>query len=343
MRIRAQAPLRVSFAGGGTDFVSYFEKHGGVVLSSTIDKYVHATLLSTQNRHVIVNDLDRGTTAEYGLNEKLAYDGDGDLVKAVINYFQLKQKLTGFRLSIHTDVPRGSGLGSSSASVVTLISLFQRWLSIPMTRYEIAELAYQIERVTLGMLGGKQDHYAAAFGGINLIEFFKEKVIVTPVRIRKTVISRLENCTLLCYIGRRRASQTIIENQLDNYLNQKHQTLNAMTALKQIAVEMKKVLIQENLTTFGEFLHAAWISKTQMAKQITNDSIDLMYEIARNNGAFGGKLLGTGGGGYLFLLCPLQKKKLIAQRLEQQGGRVIKFTFDFRGVQSWYDPHRTLL
>ena len=335
MRIQARAPLRISFAGGGTDITPYFEEHGGVVLSTTINKYAHALLISTPSSHIEIKDLDQGTVVKYSINEQLAYDGNADFAKAIINYFQMKHSLTGFRLYISTDVPRMSGLGASSASVVALISLFQRWLSLPMKSPEIAELAYQIERVHLGMLGGKQDHYAATFGGLNLIEFFKERVVVNRLRIEKAVISQLENCTLLCYTGIRRVSEKIIENQLNNYLSQKYQTVTAMAELKQLALEMKQALLNESLETFGELLHQAWISKKKMTEQITNDSIDQMYETARKHGALGGKLLGAGGGGYLFFLCPIHKTTHVAQKLEQVGGRIVRFAFDFKGVQSW--------
>ena len=188
MIIRSKAPLRISFAGGGTDVPPYPEERGGAVLSTTINKYAYATLIPRDDDTINVTSLDYDIVAKYHTDEKLFYDGELDLIKAVINNMGTTQ---GLDLFMHSDAPPGSGLGSSSTVVVALVGLFQKWLNRPLTHYDLAELAYKIERVDLKIKGGKQDQYAATFGGFNYIEFNAESTIVNPLRIHRTVINEL--------------------------------------------------------------------------------------------------------------------------------------------------------
>jgi D-glycero-alpha-D-manno-heptose-7-phosphate kinase len=272
--------------------------------------------------------------AKYHVDDELLYDGELDLVKAVIKNMA-NGNGRGLDFFMHSDAPPGSGLGSSSTVVVALIGLIQRWKHLPLTSYDIAELAYQIERVDLGIKGGMQDQYAAVFGGFNFIEFGESAVIVNPLRIEPDILNELQYSLLLCYTGRTRLSGNIITTQVKNYVRGEGDVLAAMDELKNITLDMKNALLQGNLTDFGALLHEAWINKKKMASQITTSTIDVLYETAREHGALGGKILGAGGGGYLLVYSPFDRKHIIAEALEKHGGQVVEFTFDFHGLTTW--------
>jgi D-glycero-alpha-D-manno-heptose-7-phosphate kinase len=332
--IRSKAPLRISFSGGGTDISPYKDEYGGVVLSATIDKYAYGSLRLKDERTVTVKSLDYDIVAKYNLDDDMAYNGELDLVKAVIKNMNNGFK-QGMEFFIHSDAPPGSGLGSSSTMVVALIGLIKHLQRLPMTNYELAELAYKIERLDLGIQGGMQDQYAAVFGGFNFMEFGASRVVVNPLRIPKEVINELEYNLLLCYTGRTRLSANIITSQIESYKSKERTVLEAMEELKKITVEMKNALLQGRLSDFGRLLHEAWINKKQMAKQITTSNIDALYETARAHGAIGGKILGAGGGGYLLLFCEFDKKHVVAEELEKIGGQIVEFTFETNGLQTW--------
>jgi D-glycero-alpha-D-manno-heptose-7-phosphate kinase len=209
MLIRAKAPLRISFAGGGTDIYPYPQKEGGCVISATINKYAYGSLRPTENDQINIKSLDFDTFLNYKIDEELIYDGKLDLIKAAIIKFE-GSKSQGFDLFLHSDAPPGSGLGSSSTMMVTLVGLLKEFKKIPLTDYEIANLAYIIERKDLGIKGGLQDQYAATFGGFNYIEFLKDRVIVNPLRISQDVINELEHNLILCYTGKTRVSDNIM-------------------------------------------------------------------------------------------------------------------------------------
>ncbi|MFQ5605822.1 MAG: GHMP kinase [bacterium] len=333
MIIRSKAPLRISFAGGGTDISPYVEEKGGVVLSATIDKYAYGSLKLRDDRNISVQSLDYDIVAKYNLDD-MNYDGELDLVKAVIKNMNNGYQ-HGFEFFIHSDAPPGSGLGSSSTMVVALIGLIKHLQHLPITDYELAELAYKIERQDLGIKGGMQDQYAAVFGGFNFIEFGPSAVIVNPLRIASEIINELEYNLLLCYTGKTRLSANIINSQIESYVQNQKSVLQAMDELKKITIELKNALLQGRLDDFGRLLHEAWINKKKMAKQITTSTIDTLYQTARENGALGGKILGAGGGGYLLLYCEFDKKHLIAEKLEALGGQIVEFTFDYHGLQTW--------
>lgn len=332
MIIRSKAPLRISFAGGGTDVPPYPEERGGAVLSTTINKYAYATLIPREDDTINVKSLDYDIVAKYRTDEKLFYDGELDLIKAVINNMEAKQ---GLDLFMHSDAPPGSGLGSSSTVVVTLVGLFQKWLNTPLTDYDIAELAYKIERKDLGVQGGKQDQYAATFGGFNYIEFHTRSTIVNPLRIKRDILNELEYRLLLCYTGKTRLSANILKEQVDKYVKKEKKSVEALDELKAICIDMKNALLRGHLNEFGELLHQGWMNKKKLASQITNHEIDKLYETARENGAIGGKILGAGGGGYLLLFCEFDKKHILAEKLENLGGQIVDFGFDFKGLQTW--------
>ncbi|HEX7976160.1 MAG TPA: hypothetical protein VF498_17255 [Anaerolineales bacterium] len=335
---RAKAPLRISFAGGGTDVSPYADERGGLVLNATVDKYAYATLRVTDDHQITIKSLDYRTIAKFDLDQPLVYDGQLDLVKATIRRLNGPASngvSSGFELSLHTDAPPGSGLGSSSALVVAIIGVFSRWLRLPLTDYEIASLAYQIERIDLGIKGGRQDQYASAFGGFNLMEFYGDRVIVNPLRIPDDILNELHYSLMLFYTGGTRLSAHIIDAQTQGFVQREGPVVAAMDEVKRLATETKNALLRGRLEEFGSLLHESWVNKKKMAASITNSQIDEMYSEARRLGALGGKMSGAGGGGYMFIYCPFESQSAIAGRLESLGARQEHFSFERKGLQTW--------
>lgn len=335
MIIRSRAPLRISFGGGGTEVEPYLSERGGVVLNTTIDRYAYGTLRLRDDHQISITSLDYDLVTRHKLDEPLHYDGNLDLVKAVIQRLNGGNQAQGLDLFLHSDAPPGSGLGSSSTVVVALIGLFQHWRRLPLTDYEIADLAYQIERVDMGLKGGKQDQYAATFGGFNFIEFYRDATIVNPLRVPWDTMNELHYNLLLCYTGQTRLSARIIDTQVERYVQRKEEVLEAMDQLKQVATALKNALLRGRLDDFGALLDTAWINKKKMAAQISDPRIDELYETARKHGALGGKISGAGGGGYMFFYCQFDKKHCVAEQLERLGAEVVDFSFDLRGLQTW--------
>jgi D-glycero-alpha-D-manno-heptose-7-phosphate kinase len=264
----------------------------------------------------------------------MVFDGQLDLAKAAILRLGAKNS-HGFDVFLHTDAPPGSGLGSSSALMVTLVGLVKEFTNLPLTEYEIARLAYVIERQDLGIQGGLQDQYAASFGGFNFIEFEKDRVIVNPLRISRDVTNELEHNLLLCYTGTTRRSDHIIEDQIRRFEQNQDKTVGALRQQKQLALDMKNALLQHRLNDFGDLLDSAWQSKKNLSPKISNSKIDEVYEEARNQGALGGKMTGAGGGGYMLFYCLFEKKHKVAAALRKLGVVATEFGFDHRGLQTW--------
>lgn len=330
--IRARSPLRISFAGGGTDVSPYDVERGGVVLSATINKFTYASLVPQTNREIQVQSLDYDVVAKYRTDSALVYDGELDLVKAAIRHLGSGD---GLNLFLHSDAPPGSGLGSSSSLVVTLIGALARWRRQPMSSYEVARLAYHIEREDLAIKGGKQDQYAASFGGFNFIEFLGDTVVVSPLRIPPEVANELEYRLLLCYTGRTRLSANIVERQISSYVQKREDVVAALDGTKRTAIALKNCLLQGRLDDFGRLLHEGWEHKKRFDPAISTPQIDAMYAAALEQGASGGKILGAGGGGYLLLFCAFDRKHLVARRLEEMGGQIVDFGFEGRGLDTW--------
>jgi D-glycero-alpha-D-manno-heptose-7-phosphate kinase len=331
--IRAKAPLRISFGGGGTDVPPYPEERGGAVLNATIDKYAYCSLRVRDDNLVNITSLDYNLVAKYSLADtQQEYDGKLDLVKATLKTLNVQN---GVDLFLHSDAPPGSGLGASSTVTVAMVGAFKRWLNLPYSNYEIAELAYSIERLEAGIKGGRQDQYAASFGGFNFIEFQGRTTIVNPLRISAEVLNELEYRLVLCYTGMTRLSAGIIDDQVSGFVQKKEEVVRALDETKALAIAMKNALLLGQIDEFGLLMHQAWESKKMFSKRITNPDIDNLYEIARQNGAIGGKLLGAGGGGYLLCLCEFDRRHVLAKKLEEQGAKVVNFAFEFNGLQTW--------
>jgi D-glycero-alpha-D-manno-heptose-7-phosphate kinase len=329
---RARAPLRLSFCGGGTDVAPYPEEHGGMVLSATINQYAYASLRPRRDSRLTLASLDYDVVAKYDHPRRVRFDGSLDLIKAVVRALGVRR---GADLWVHSDAPPGSGLGSSSTLVVALIGVLSEWLQRPLSGYETAELAYRIEREDMALAGGRQDQYAATFGGFNFIEFHADATVVNPLRIRPEVLQELEYRLLLCYMGQTRQSARIIERQTAAYRAGHASTVEALHRLKQETLEMKKALLLGQVDALGELLHQAWESKKRLDESITNPHVDRLYRLARREGAIGGKMPGAGGGGYFLLLSRFDRKHRVAAALEKHGGQVVPFQFERRGLMSW--------
>jgi len=335
MIVRAKAPLRISFCGGGTDVSPYTEERGGVVLSATIDKYAYASLRPIAEREIRVTSLDFNLTRGFPLETPLSIDGELDLVKGVLNHFRPAGFPSGFEMFIHSDAPPGSGLGSSSTMVTTMVGVMAEWLRRPLTPYEMAELTYTIERVDLGQAGGRQDQYSATFGGFNFMEFHERYTVVNPLRLRPATINELEYSLLLCYTGATRMSAHIVEKQARAYADGDPEVLASLDEMKRLTLEMKALLLTDRLADFAQRLHQAWEWKKKLQSEISNTMIDALYLRARDAGALGGKILGAGGGGFLLLMVPFERKPAVAAALEAAGGRILAFAFEERGLQTW--------
>lgn len=332
MIIRSKAPLRISFGGGGTDVPPYPRERGGVVLSTTIDKYAYASIIPRSDSRISTKTLDYDIVAKYGGNDKDTRQSHIDLVKAAYKVMRLEG---GTDIFLSNDARPGCGLGSSSAQIVAVVGSFKHWKKLPFTDYGIANTAFQIENDELGNHSGKQDQYAATFGGFNFIEFYDDTVVVNPLRIKDDALNELGSHLILCYTGETRLSAGIINDQASRYMRGEEEVVRALDKVKEVAIAMKEALLLGQINELGLLLHEAWCEKKKFSRKITNPHIDELYEVAKKNGAIGGKLLGAGGGGYLLLFCEFDKKHIVAEKLEKAGGRVTDFNFEPKGLQTW--------
>jgi D-glycero-alpha-D-manno-heptose-7-phosphate kinase len=332
---RAKAPLRVSFAGGGTDVPPFPEREGGLVLSATINRYAHGTLRPRTDGRIKVESLDLGIALEYGADEGVDYDGNLDLVKAAIRRVAQLEEPRGIDLFLHTAAPPGSGLGASSALIVALTGLLKDYHKLSLTDYEIAQLAWQVEREDLNLSGGLQDQYAATFGGFNFIEFHADRVIVNPLRIHPTTVLELESNLVLCFTGVTRAGDHIIEDQTSRYESSDEDALTGMRMQKELAIAMRDALLMGRLSQFGELLGLAWEHKKRMSPRISTPVIDEAYAEAQAHGAIGGKVTGAGGGGFMLFYCPPGTRHRVLARLHEFGLKEAEFSFDQQGLRTW--------
>ena len=338
MKIRSKAPLRLGFAGGGSDVSPYSELYGGLILNATINLYAYCTIEETDDDSVTVTATDLGVSQTHSLGSELPIDGTLDLHKGVFNRvikdFGVTPKAC--RITTYSDAPAGSGLGSSSTMVVCILKAFVEWYNLPMGDYEIARLAYQIERVDLGLSGGKQNQYAAAFGGFNYMEFLPDgNVIVNPLRVKRWIVDELESSIVLYYTGASRSSAAIIEEQKKNTSSGKSDAVEAMHRIKQSAIDMKRVLLEGNMEGFSRILGKAWEDKKKMASAITNPMIQAAFDVAFAAGATAGKVSGAGGGGFIIFMTDPAKRRLVINALNGMPGQVVGFQFSEGGTHGW--------
>lgn len=339
MIVRARAPLRLGLAGGGTDVSPYCDTYGGLVLNATIDKYAYTTLEPGMDARVRLVASDRQERWEGEAEPELTLDGRLDLHKGVYNRivrdFNCGEPLS-LTLTTHTDAPPGSGLGSSSTLVVSMVKAFVEWLNLPLGEYDIARLAYEIERVDVGLSGGRQDQYAATFGGFNFMEFHpEERVVVNPLRIKNWILSELEASLLLYFGGVSRESAQIIDEQSANVRRQDTTAIEAMHALKQEALAMKENLLRGDFAGLIGSMEAGWQAKKRMARSISNPEIEEIYDLTRRAGARAGKISGAGGGGFMMLLVDPVRRMDVMRALQQTRGRVHTCHFTKYGTQGW--------
>lgn len=338
MIIRSRAPLRIGLAGGGTDVSPYSDQYGGAILNATISLFAYATIEPVDTGKIIIHAIDKKEIIEFDAAEELPIDGDLVLAKGIYNRIvkEFVHKPLSFRLSTYVDAPAGSGLGTSSTLVVAILGAFTEWLKLPLGEYDMAKLAFDIERKDLAMAGGKQDQYAATFGGFNFMEFYRDdKVIVNPLRIKENYLNEMQSNLLLYYTGTSRLSSKIIEMQSVNISAKKEKSIDAMHKLKDQAVQMKEAILQGNLGEIGEILNYGWQYKKQTADGVSNPMIDEIYEAALKAGANGGKISGAGGGGFMFFYCPKFTRYEVIDRLHQFGGEFRRFQFTKSGATSW--------
>jgi D-glycero-alpha-D-manno-heptose-7-phosphate kinase len=338
MIFRSKAPLRIGLAGGGTDVSPYSDLYGGAILNATISLHAWAHLQVLGEPEIRLHAADRGETEQYSDRSDLPLTGKLDLLKGVINRVRKDYGIPvpGFELTTHVDAPAGSGLGTSSTLVVAVLGVFTEMLGLPLGEYDIARLAYDIERKDLQLAGGKQDQYAATFGGVNFMEFYQDdKVIVNPLRIKPEYLHELENNLLLYYTDSTRESANIIKEQQKNVHESDSRSVEAMHQLKEQSRMMKEALLQGRLDEIGQILDYGFRQKRLMARNISNSRIEEIYETALDAGATGGKISGAGGGGFMIFYCPGTSRYTVMDALTKFGGKVRDYSFYPNGLTSW--------
>lgn len=339
MLIRARAPLRLGIGGGGTDVSPYCDLHGGMVLNATIDKYAYATIEKTDDEKIHFVATDLGLVWEGNAAPNLPLDGTLNLHKGVYNRViqdYLGSKPIGLRLITCADAPPGSGLGSSSTLVVAMLTSFVEFLNLPLGEYDIARCAYKIERIDAGLSGGKQDQYAATFGGFNFMEFYDgDRVVVNPLRVKHWIISELEASLLLYNTGISRESANIIEQQSTNVRVFDQEAIAAMHQVKEEALVLKESILKGNFKAIAHSFERAWEAKKKMACKVSNPHIEKICLRAKEAGAHAVKISGAGGGGFLMLLVDPIRRYEVAKALANFGGRIDSFHFTNQGAHAW--------
>lgn len=330
--------MRLGLAGGGSDVSPYSDIYGGLVLNATVNLYTYATIEETGGGLVEINSYDAGCRRSYPLSGKLDMDGEAALVKGVYNRIvrDYGPCPCGFRVTTYNDAPAGSGLGTSSTMVVCIIKAFAEWMSLPLGDYEIARMAYEVERVDLMLSGGKQDQYAAAFGGFNYMEFRTDGAVeVTPLKVSRWIRDELESSLLLYFTGRSRSSAAIIDRQKANTAVGGGRPVEAMHRIRESAREMKLALLKGDMREFARVLGRAWEDKKMMAEAVTNPVIERAFGTAARAGALAGKVSGAGGGGFCMFMADPTRKKAVADALGRLDGFVMPFQFTEGGARGW--------
>jgi D-glycero-alpha-D-manno-heptose-7-phosphate kinase len=323
----ARSPVRVSFFGGGTDIPAYYERYGGAVLSTTIDKYVYVHLNTSARNTLQITSSDYRTFYRHTPGEPLLWDGDLSLPRAVLQQFGVEH---GVSMFLASEAPPGTGLGSSSAVTVALIKGVSAACGLYLTKQQVADLACYIEIEKLGKPIGKQDQYAAAFGGLNWIEFKADGITVDPVEVPASTITRLESNMLLMFTGATHDSAHILAHQTQG-TKHKGIVVESLQAAYELALQARTHLMRGEVERFGAMLDTAWQHKKKFAPGVSNELIDHCYSVARNNGALGGKIAGAGGGGFLLLYCEDGSINRVDQALTREGLKRMDFQFEDDG------------
>lgn len=342
MIVRTRAPLRLGLAGGGSDVSPFCDLYGGYVLNTTIDRYAYATVSTGDGSCTHFEALDIKQCANLACDDPIDLEGPLRLAKAVYTRICrdfIKGDRPSLRIITYSDAPPGSGLGTSSTMVVALLQALVEYFSLPLGEYDVAHLAYEIERKDLALAGGKQDQYSATFGGFNFMEFYAaDRVVVNPLRIKEWIRAELEASLVLYFTGVSRASADIIDQQSRNVSERRQASIEAMHRLKEEAVAMKECLLKGDFRRLEAAMRAGWEAKKQTAPQVSNELIESVERVAFANGARAGKISGAGGGGFMMFLCEPEHRLNLCRALTELGGRVLDFHFTEQGAMSWQVP-----
>ena len=335
---RSKVPFRISFGGGGTDMPEYCKHHTGAVINTTIRLFTHTSLELRDDTKVTFKWVNKEEFEEHEFSDELDCSYGLKLFKATHNHICKRFKIEpiGYDIVTNQDVPTGSGLGTSSTLIVSLIGVYVELFNLPLGEYDIAEMAIQIERVELGENGGKQDQYAAAFGGFNYMEFKGDGVIVNPLRIKDSVQDELENNIVLYFTNFTRKSTDVLEEQVKKMREKNKTSILSLHALVEQAKLIKENIIKGNIDDLGEILDYGFQQKKMLAKGISTPEIELLYETALKAGATGGKISGAGGGGFMFFYCPNNTKYDVISALDKLNmGYHQPFTWNKFGLRTW--------
>ncbi|MDR2630504.1 MAG: dehydrogenase [Spirochaetaceae bacterium] len=343
MIIRSKAPLRLGLAGGGTDIAAYYNLYGGYVLNATIDLYAYCSIEPMDNGRIIFEAADINTREEFEALPRLGRSAvlplHSGVYNRIISDYCGGQPLS-FKMTTFSDAPAGSGLGSSSTMVVAMVKAFVEWLNLPLGEYDIADLAYRVERLDLGLTGGKQDQYAATFGGFNFMEFFEnEKVIVNPLRLKRWIRNELEVSLVLYYTGVSRESSNIINEQIEHAKRGDNKNIEGMHEMKRQAVLMKEALLKGDFKSFSLCLLNGWAAKKSAAASISNSFLNELYNYALDHGAESAKISGAGGGGFMMIYTNPYNRINLIRALKNKAGMVLTPSFTEIGTQAWTIYH----
>jgi D-glycero-alpha-D-manno-heptose-7-phosphate kinase len=336
---RARAPLRLGLAGGGTDLSAYCQHYGGAILNVTIDRHAYAFLSDSPDGRTHFVALDIGVAESFDPREAMGRDARLVLHQGV--YARIVRDFLGGEapplvIQSSVDAPAGSGLGSSSALVVALLEAFRHRYELPLGRYEIAHLAWEIERIDLGLAGGRQDQYAAAFGGVNFMEFLADdRVIVNPLRLAPGAVEEIESSLVVCFTGQSRSSHDIIVEQTSAVTSLNPQAIEAMHQLKADCIAMKAAFVHGDVEGIAEILRSSWVAKQRTAKGVSNPLIEGLYDVAMANGALAGKISGAGGGGFMMFITRPERRHLLIAALRAANGTADAAAFTHMGSVTW--------
>lgn len=325
----ARAPMRISFGGGGTDLEAYYAKYGGLVISTAINKYFYAVITTDESDDLQVISADYRSLFRHSPYNDLFWNGDLALPKAILHHFGIRR---GINLFVASEVPPGTGLGSSSAAAVTMVRAISTLVEQPMTKQQVAELASYIEIGKMGMPIGKQDQYASAFGGLNKITFTSDGVTVEQLRIDPGVRKTLERRLMLFFTGSSRESTSILKHQRKSTQDRDESVLKALHNIKQVAIDVQSCLERGDLDEFARLLDYSWQEKRRLAPGLSTGFIDELYTLALEKGAAAGKITGAGGGGFMMLYCREETQDAVTVALEERGLKRMNFHFDQQGA-----------
>jgi D-glycero-alpha-D-manno-heptose-7-phosphate kinase len=340
MIVRARAPLRLGFGGGGSDLSPYCDVYGGYVLNATIDKYAYTTIEPRLDGVVEFVAADGDIRWSGKAASPLLHTGGLELHCGVYNRIVRDYhggEPLGLTITTTSDAPPGSGLGSSSTLVVSMVKAFVEYLNLPLGEYDVAHLAFEIERRDVGLTGGRQDQYAATFGGVNFMEFYAgDRVVVNPLRVKNWILSELEASILLCHTGQSRSSAKIIEEQVRNLSAiASPEATEAMHQVKAEALQMKESLLRGDFRRFVDAINSGWASKRRTARGISNSRIDELSELARTAGVRGVKVSGAGGGGFLMFFVDPASRMAVVRAMERASAQTTTCHFTKHGTEGW--------